>query len=171
MEYDLQILINTPAQLAVVAPPDFFDLSTKIFFSVLFVAAAVLTWRLWRVSRWAATAVVVAACIVALVQFSAHRTSTRLVIDRAANSFTWEIFDSEGTLSSQHMKISDVERADMDFNRTNRRIVVSLHDGRKVYPLGEDFAYKDSQFKVLDLIREHIGQPPYAAPSHASGGF
>jgi hypothetical protein len=170
MEHDLQILINTPGQLAIVAPPDSFDMATKIFFTVLFAVAVVLTWRLWRVSRWAAVAVVVVACVVALVQFSSHRTSGRLVIDRAANSFVWGTFDAGGTLSSQQVKLSEVERADMDFNRTSRRIVVSLHDGQKVYPLGEGFAYKDSQFKVLDLIREHIGQQPYAASSHASGG-
>jgi hypothetical protein len=170
METDLQILMHSPGQLSIVAPPDAFDLATKIFWAVLLLAMGWLTWRLWRVSRWAAIAVVVVACVAALVQFSSHRTSRRLVIDRGANSFAWETFDSGGTLSSQQVKLSDVERADMDFNRTSRRIVVSLHDGRKVYPLGEGFDYKDSQFKALDLIREEIGQTPYAAPARAGGG-
>lgn len=170
MERDLQVLINTPQQLSVVSPPNSFDLATQIFWAVLLVAAGLVTWRLWRVSRWGSIAVVVVVCIVALVQFSSRQTSRRLMIDRGANSFTWEAFDSGGPLSSQQVKLSDVERADMDFNRTSRRIVVSLQDGRKIYPLGEGFSYRDSQFRVLDLIREHIGQQPYAAPTHSPGG-
>lgn len=169
MERDLQILVNTPGQLTVVAPPNSFDLTSQIFWAVMLVVGVWMTWRLWRVSRWAASGLIVVGCVGALVLFASDRTSDRLTIDRPANSLTWESYDSSGTLSSQQVKLSDVERADMDFNRVRRRIVVSLHNGQKIYPLGSGFDYKDSQYKVLDLIRGHIGPQPYATGQLPAG--
>jgi hypothetical protein len=161
MSRDLQILVNTPDQLTVMNPPDSFNWFKGIVFGGLLVLALFLCWKLVKISRWLGLVLIVVVLIISMVISSNFKTSYRLAIDRKNNTLIYQTMGlGNDIVESQQLDLNSVKRADIDFDRARRRIVLTLKDNQQVFPLGMGFDYENSQFEVLDLIRQHIGQQP-----------
>jgi hypothetical protein len=162
MERDLKIHVATPTNLTIENPPASFDLFYAFFFVAALIFCSVLTWKLFFVKKWIGILTAVIFLFVGLIVYVSRSSGYTMEIDKSNNSFIYAESDSKGNiLSPNTVDLSTVERADMDFNRNQRRIVVSLKDGTHIFPLGDSFSYEDSQFKALDLIRQYICQKPF----------
>lgn len=170
MDKDLQIHIAAPAKLTIENPPGSFDTVYALILIPGLIFFVFLTWKLFTVKRWVGILVGVVFLLVGLIISSTIFTGYRMEIDRSNNSLIYSELNSKGeSISPKTVELSSVERADMEFNRTQRRIVVSLKNGSQVFPLGDGFSYEDSQFKALDLIRQYICQKPFDESAPCKG--
>ncbi len=63
-------------------------------------------------------------------------------------------------MDSELVHFSDIARAEMQFNRGDKRIVVVLNDGKQVFPLGDGYIQNDpNQYKPLIAIQKAVGLP------------
>jgi len=159
MDRDLKILVNTPDQLTVINPPDSFNWFYGIVFGGLLVLTVFLCWKFFKTSRWLGFGLIALVLVLGIFVLSGFKTTYKLVIDRKNNTLIYQTMGSSNdVLESKQLDLNTVKRADMDFNRNHRRIVLTLNDNQQIFPLGMGFDYENSQFEVLDLIRQHIGQ-------------
>ena len=122
-----------------------------------------MVYRLWPVSRLAAIGIVLVAVIVFVFVSSDLGTSYRMDMDRQKGEMIMNSYcgsDRSEPLGTWVDALNRFQRADMEFDRGDRRLVLTTSDGQLVRPLGPDFNNMDNQFKVLEEMRNFLAPQP-----------
>ena len=168
MDRDLKILLNTTDKLIVRSPSEHMGTFNIAVIAIVACGVAFLAYKLWSASRIASVVLVVIALVIGLIVSADRGTSYQMEMNRPQNKLVMTSFRGSNTqdeLKSITLPLNDVERADMEFNRTSRRITLTMRSSKPIHPLGPDFEYMDSQFKVLGIIQNFIGQTPTPVPT------
>ena len=139
---DLQIVIDTKDRLLVDSPSEPWSIVTLAFLSCVFAGLCYVVYRLWPVSRLAAIGIVLVAVIVSVFVSSDLGTSYRMDMDRQKGEMIMNSYrgsDRSEPLGTWVDALNRFQRADMEFDRGDRRLVLTTSDGQLVRPLGPDF--------------------------------
>jgi hypothetical protein len=163
MRSNLKILTDTPTQVIILNPHAQMDWFYALTYLML---AGVFIFLAWKTAQqysrlWAIVPLVICVIILSIITYSTFIFSHKMIINQPNHMITHQILRFNHVVDEDHVDLRSVVRADMEFNRTSRRIVLTLDSGQRYYPLGWGFEYKDNQFQVLGLIQERIAKITY----------
>jgi hypothetical protein len=99
--------------------------------------------------------------IVMQSMFMGQKTSYRVEVDQPTRQILSQEWSKGKVISSTTIPVSDLNSAEMQFNRGASRIVLIHRDGRQEFPLGEQHLQNEpDQYVVLNAMHEAIGQTP-----------
>ena len=154
----LTIISNSGGRLIVVQQP---QAESYTFWIILVVvlAACFIYRRAWQLLFIPA----LLAVVIYSSSFIGQKTTYRAEIDQETRQITSEQLEKDKIVSKTTIPASDLNSAEMQFNRGASRIVLVHRDGRQEFPLGEQHLQNEpDQYVVLNALRQAIGQVPVA---------
>jgi hypothetical protein len=98
------------------------------------------------------------------IVFPWTKTSFRVEVDQPSRQIVSQELSNGKVISSTAITASDLNSAEMQFDRGKRTIVLIGRDGQQIFPLGEERLQNEpNQYVILNALRAAIGQTP-AAP-------
>lgn len=112
--------------------------------------------RMWQVALLIPAFFVV---LLFLLSFLGQKTSFRAEVDPQAHQIISEELSRDKIISKTIISTDDISSAEMQSNRGATRIVLLLHNGTQVFPLGQQHLQNEpDQYVVLTAMRQAIGQ-------------
>jgi hypothetical protein len=153
---EVQILVDTANQFIAEQQPygfNFFQI-TLIFGMVGAVAYAI------RQGAWKTTLILVPVTVFLIWATWPHGVAYRMELKTQHRVLEVQTLRKDKIVASQTVKFSDIARAEMQFNRGDKRIVVVLNNGKEVFPLGDEYIQNEpNQYKPLIAIQKAVGLP------------
>ncbi len=152
----IQILVDTPNQFIAENPPDsfgFFQLITTLVF-IGFIIYVI------KQGAWKAAAILIPiAAFLTWISWP-DGIAYRMGLKPQEHVLLVQTLKKGKIIESQAIPFSEIARAEMQFNRGDKRIVVVLNNGQEVFPLGDGYIQNDpNQYIPLVAIQKAVGLP------------
>jgi len=152
----IQILVDTADHFVAENPPYSFPFFRLI---IIVVFIGFLTYY-FRQREWKAAAILIPIGAFLVWSTLSNGIAYRMDLKPQEHVLLVQTVKKGKIIESQTIPFSDIARAEMQFNRGDKRIVVVLNNGQEVFPLGDGYIQNDpNQYIPLVAIQKAVGLP------------